>query len=242
MLHTNDKLKIVLVEEKNKNKYNKLITRRIIMDKKKNFAILLATILVVLIGALTFYFEVSKKETKKEEPTPTVDQTDEPKESSTILIVYYSAQSHTEAVVNTLKETLQADVFKVEPKNPYTTEDLNYLNSESRVVKEHNDETLQDVELVTTTIDLSQYDTILIGYPIWWGVAAWPINNFVKNNDFTGKTVIPFCTSASTGIEESVTTLKSLNSTGSWLEGKRFSSGASSSEINEWIENLINLK
>ena len=108
--------------------------------------------------------------------------------------------------------------------------------------KEHDDESLRDVPLETTTVEnWDSYDTVLIGYPIWWGIAAWPVDNFVKSNDFTGKTVIPFCTSASSGLGESGNLLAEMAGTGDWQEGERFSSGASDSTVTEWANNL-NLK
>lgn len=82
------------------------------------------------------------------------------------------------------------------------------------------------------------YDTILIGYPIWWGIAAWPVDNFVKGNDFSGKTVIPFCTSSSSGLGQSGTLLEQMAGTGTWQEGQRFSSGASASEVQDWVNSL----
>lgn len=102
-----------------------------------------------------------------------------------------------------------------------------------------NDETLRDVPLVTTEVaNWASYDTVFIGYPIWWGDAAWVVNNFVKNNDFSGKTVIPFCTSASSGLGNSVKKLEELSGTGNWLEGKRFSSGESKETVTEWVKTL----
>ncbi len=83
-----------------------------------------------------------------------------------------------------------------------------------------------------------KYNTVYIGYPIWWGIAAWPVNNFVKGNDFTGKTVIPFCTSASSGIGDSGTLLAEMAGTGDWQDGQRFSSGASVSDVEDWVASL----
>lgn len=121
----------------------------------------------------------------------------------------------------------------------YTKEDLDYNNPDSRVSREHEDENLRKVELVSTSVEhFSDYEEIFIGYPIWWGSAAWPVNQFVENNDFTGKTVIPFCTSASSGLGDSGKSLEKLAGTGDWLEGKRFSSNVSEDEVADWIEGL----
>ena len=84
----------------------------------------------------------------------------------------------------------------------------------------------------------ADYDVIFLGYPIWWGIAAWPVNGFVEANDFTGKTVIPFCTSSSSGLGESGQLLAELAGTGDWLEGQRFRSGASQADVTAWVESL----
>lgn len=129
--------------------------------------------------------------------------------------------------------------FEVVPTEPYTDEDLNWTNNDSRVSREHDDESLRDVELTTTEVpDWDSYDTVLIGYPIWWGIAAWPLDNFVKDNDFTGKTVIPFCTSASSGIGDSGNLLEEMAGTGDWQDGQRFRSNASASDVQAWVEEL----
>ena len=108
------------------------------------------------------------------------------------------------------------------PEAPYTSADLNWTDSSSRVNAEHNDPSKQDVKLAKNTVDnWTDYDTVFIGYPIWWGIAAWPVNDFVKNNDFTGKTVIPFCTSTSSGLGQSGTLLAEMANGGNWQEGPR---------------------
>lgn len=96
-----------------------------------------------------------------------------------------------------------------------------------------------DVELVTTEVEnWDSYDMVFIGYPIWWGIAAWPMNTFVENNDFTGKTVIPFCTSSSSGIGDSGTLLADLAGTGDWQEGMRFRSGVDEADVQEWMNGM----
>ena len=95
------------------------------------------------------------------------------------------------------------------------------------------------MELVSTTVDdWDSYDTVFVGYPIWWGIAAWPVDNFIKDNDFTGKTVIPFCTSSSSGIGDSGKLLEEMAGTGNWQEGQRFRSGADNSDIDAWVDSL----
>ena len=143
------------------------------------------------------------------------------------LVVYFSA------------DTVGADLFEVVPSDPYTSDDLNWTNNDSRVSREHNDEGLRAVALESTDVDgWDDYDTVFIGYPIWWGIAAWPMSSFVAVNDFTGKTVIPFCTSVSSGIGQSGELLAELAGTGSWLDGYRFSSSTTANDIAALAESL----
>ena len=160
---------------------------------------------------------------------------------SNVLVVYFSAQGHTEAVSEQIAENLGADLFEIVATDEYTSDDLNWTDSDSRVSREHDDEALRDVELVSTTVDnWEDYDTILIGYPIWWGIAAWPVNTFVEANDFSGKTVIPFCTSSSSGLGQSGEILAKLAGTGNWQNGHRFSSNPSEADIKSWTDSLRN--
>ena len=155
------------------------------------------------------------------------------------LIVYYSATGNTEGVAERLAENLNADRFEIVPSDPYTDEDLDWTDDNSRVSREYNDESLRDVELENTTVpNWDTYDTVLIGYPIWWGIAAWPVNSFVETNDFTGKTVIPFCTSSSSGLGQSGDLLEDIAGTGTWQEGHRFSSNPSDDDITDFIDSI----
>ena len=155
------------------------------------------------------------------------------------LVVYYSATGNTRGVAKRLAENLNADTFEIVPSNPYTDDDLDWNDDNSRVSKEHDDESLRDVELESTTVpNFDTYDTVLIGYPIWWGIAAWTVNSFVEANDFTGKTVIPFCTSSSSGIGNSADILEDLTKTGTWQEGIRFGTNPSDDDINDFIDSI----
>ncbi len=163
------------------------------------------------------------------------DSSDETKTA----VVYFSATGHTDHVAQIIAEVTGGEVLQLEPQEPYTTADLNYNDSNSRVSKEHDDESLRDVLLTVDTLeDWDSIETVYFGYPIWWGIAAWPVDTFVKANDFTGKTVIPFCTSASSSIGNSDKQLAEMAGTGDWLEGKRFSSSASEEEVKSWVESL----
>lgn len=164
-------------------------------------------------------------------------------ESSTdlgnVLVVYYSATGNTERVANSIAEATGGDLFEIEPTEPYTDDDLNWNDESTRVSREYEDESLRDVPLVNTTVDgWDDYDTVFIGYPIWWGIAAWPVDGFVEANDFSDKTVIPFATSASSGMGQSGELLADLAGTGDWQDGMRFSSGAGDDEVQEWVETL----
>ena len=155
------------------------------------------------------------------------------------LVVYFSATGNTERVAEMIAETTGGDLFELELSDPYTDEDLNYNDENSRVSQEYADESLRNVELVATTMEgFDEYENVFVGYPVWWGIAAWPVNTFIEANDFTGKTVIPFCTSASSGLGESGELLAELAGTGEWLEGMRFRSGASEEDVVTWVESL----
>lgn len=155
------------------------------------------------------------------------------------LVVYFSATGNTERVAGMIAEATGGDLFELEPADPYTDEDLNYNDDNSRVSQEHADESLRNVELVAATVEgFDEYENIFVGYPVWWGIAAWPVNTFIEANDFTGKTVIPFCTSASSGLGESGELLAELAGTEEWMEGMRFRSGASEEDVVAWVESL----
>ena len=156
-----------------------------------------------------------------------------------MLVVYFSATGNTKAAAEAIAAATGGDLLELEPAEPYTSADLDYNNADSRVSREHDDASLRDVALKTTTVaNWADYDTVYIGYPIWWGIAAWPVDTFVKANDFTGKTVIPFCTSASSGIGESGTQLAALAGTGDWQEGQRFPSAVTQQEVTDWVKSL----
>ncbi len=162
-----------------------------------------------------------------------------PAAGGNVLVAYYSAQGHTAAVAQTIADELGADLFKVTPTEPYSDDDLDWTDDSSRVTREHEDESLRDVELTQVTPDgWENYDTVLVGYPIWWGIAAWPIDNFISGNDWDGKTVLPFCTSSSSSLGRSGELLAEATGSGEWQEGQRFSSNVDESGVRDWIAGL----
>lgn len=135
-------------------------------------------------------------------------------------------------MAQTIANELGADTFEITPTEPYYDDDLNWTDDNSRVTREHEDESLRDVELTQVTPNgWENYDTVLVGYPIWWGIAAWPIDNFISGNDWEDKTVIPFCTSTSSGLGQSDDLLAEAAGSGDWREGQRFSSSADESKV-----------
>ena len=221
---------------------------------KKLTALLLSVVLVLSLAACGSANKPTSSTTQPETSAPTEQPATEPSESSSTapaesepetqpetgktLVVYYSASGNTERVAKDIAEAAGADLFEIVPTEVYTSDDLDWTNPDSRVSREHDDESLRDVPLTTTEIpDWDSYDTVFIGYPIWWGIAAWPVDTFVKNNDFTGKTVIPFATSSSSGMGQSGSLLADMAGTGEWQEGQRFSSGVSSDDVQSWVCN-----
>ena len=177
---------------------------------------------------------------KPDEPSQD-DEPDEPSQETTdVLVVYFSATGNTERVAGYIAEATGGDLFELVPVDPYTSADLRWTDDDSRVVQEYENPELRDIELVSTTVEnWAEYDVVFIGYPIWWYDAAWPVNGFVEDNDFTGKTVYTFCTSSSSGLGNSTQNLAEMaGGSGTWLDGQRFSSGASEATVTSWIESL----
>jgi flavodoxin len=159
--------------------------------------------------------------------------------SGKVLVAYYSATGNTEQVAKRLSSALDATLFEVEPKDPYTDDDLDWSDENSRVSQEHDDSSKRDVALTQTTPDnWDSFDTVLVGYPIWWSDAAWPIDHFVSDNDFAGKRVITFCTSQASGLGESTDNLAEMAGTGDWEDGQRFPEEPSNDDIDSWANSL----
>lgn len=207
---------------------------------KKLIALFMSSLLVCSLAACSSTLSEISSESNVSDKTSD-NNTAEPTNTNIgkTLVVYYSASGNTESAANYIASATNGDTFELVPKDNYSNSDLNYSDSNSRVVYEHDHPEARNIELVKNTVDnWNEYDTVFIGYPIWWQIAAWPVDGFVKANDFTGKTVIPFCTSASSGLGESGKLLADMAGTGNWLEGQRFSSGVSEQTVKDWVESL----
>lgn len=181
----------------------------------------------------------SSSSTAAAEPDPQEDATQQNREFGNAVVVYFTGTGNTEKVAAYIAEDTGASTFQITPEDPYTMEDLDWTTDGSRVNREHEDSSLRNVPLTTTEVpNWDNYDTVFLGYPIWWGIAAWPVDSFVSANDFTGKTVIPFCTSTSSSLGDSANLLADLAGTGDWEEGHRFSQIATAEDVSQWLESL----
>lgn len=154
-----------------------------------------------------------------------------------VLVAYFSTTNTTEGVAETIAASVGADLYEITPAQPYTSADLNYSDNNSRSTKEMNDPGARP-EISGSAADMSRYDIVFLGYPIWWGEAPRIINTFLESYDFSGKTIVPFRTSGSSGIGSSAANLQSSAGGANWLSGRRMSSGVSQSEIAEWVNGL----
>lgn len=184
---------------------------------------------------------VSGNADKKETPSASEPQTkitDNSKEQGNkVLVAYFSATNNTEGVAKHIAKGLDADLYEIIPKDSYTSADLNYNDNNSRTTLEMNDPNIRPA-ISGSVENMEQYDIVFIGYPIWWGQAPRIISTFMESYDFTGKTIVPFCTSSSSGIGSSATNLKGLASGATWLSGQRFSGSDSSDTVMKWVNSL----
>ena len=179
---------------------------------------------------------------KTEEPTPVPDPELEPNPAPTpsdvrALVVYFSCTNTTKGIADRIVEAIGAATWRIEPETAYTSEDLNYNNSSSRANREQNDPSARPV-IKGKCENLADYDVVFLGYPIWWGKAPKVIFTFLESHDLTGETVIPFCTSHSSGIGASDTDLHRLAAGTEWKQGRRFSGNESKETIEKWIKSM----
>lgn len=168
---------------------------------------------------------------------PSASEPDGEPEGGKILVAYFSATNNTEGVAQKLADGLGADLYEIVPEQPYTDEDLDYGNSSSRSSLEMDDPDARPA-ISGSVEDMEQYDVVFLGYPIWWGEAPRIMSTFVESYDFSGKTLVAFCTSGGSGFGSSDSALRSATGTATWLDGHRFSSGASAEDVLAWADSL----
>lgn len=194
---------------------------------KRTIAVLLALLLAGCLAACGN----SAEDSAAEEPDAAAA------ESGQVLVAYFSATGTTKGVAEQLAESMDAALYEIVPEERYSSEDLDYNDQDSRTTREMNDPEARPA-IAGAVEDMEQYDIVFIGYPIWWGEAPRIISTFMENYDFAGKTVVPFCTSGGSGIDDSVSDLKALASGARWLDGRRFDGSASQETVKEWIDSL----
>ena len=201
---------------------------------KKILSIILSAIMLVMLGACgnSGGNNAAPKQTTTEPTAPAAMDTPASNESKSI-VIYFSATGTTKALAETIAETASADIFEIVPKVPYTSADLNY-NSDCRANSEQQDDTARP-EFEPISVNIDEYDTIFLGYPIWWGTMPRIINTFLDTYDLSGKTVMPFCTSGGSGIETSVSAIKDACLNADVKDGMRGSSSTTSAQVEEWI-------
>ncbi|MCQ2797223.1 MAG: flavodoxin [Bacilli bacterium] len=191
------------------------------------------------VGALAMFSLFACGTNNAFESTPNsdnkVDQTSINEDKKSI-VVYFSRTNNTKTVANYIADITGSVSYEILAKIPYTDDDIKYY-TDCRADREQNDPTARP-EIGSETIDLSSYKNIYLGYPIWHGQAPKIMYTFVESYDFSGKTIIPFCTSASSPMGNSATNLSKSTSGANWMEGKRFSQNASKDEVDTWIKSL----
>lgn len=210
------------------------------MNKKVIFAIILLLVLILVVGILV---STSRTKGNLNENTQNnkIINTNNENETNDItteenLVLYFSATGNTKQIAEYIQEITGSDIIQIIPKEEYTEDDLNYSNNNSRANIEQNDENARPE--ILNKIDVDKYDIIYLGYPIWWGNVPKIILTLIDSYNLEGKTVIPFCTSGSTGISQSMNTLKLYNKNINWIEGKRFSGSETKDSVEQWIDGL----
>lgn len=159
------------------------------------------------------------------------------KKDGKAIVIYFSATGNTKRASEIIAKTKGADLWEIKPKEPYTDSDLNYRNDNSRVSREHQDRSLMP-EIDGDVPGWDSYETVFLGYPIWWGEAPNIVYHFVKTHDFSGKQIIPFCTSYSSDLGDSDVLLEEAAKSGEWFPGTRFSGGVSEGDLIDWTKHF----
>ena len=206
---------------------------------KRILSIGTALLLAVSLAACGNGAKEDASETAPAEPEAAVSET--PVERSTgderVLVVFFSETGTTKDIAEKIASVTGGDLYEIKAAQEYTEEDRNWHDNESRTTKEQNDPSVRP-EISSDPVSLTGYDTVFLGYPIWWGQEPRILDTFVESCDFTNLTVIPFCTSSSSGIGGSSRNLEALAGTGTWLDGQRFSAGASAADVEAWVSSL----
>lgn len=208
----------------------------------KKFLYTVAVIIVLFLIGISMFLIINHKKDNIAHENPInnleIDKEDENMQdlNKKILVLYFSATGTTEEVAKTIAEVTNADMIKIEPKNKYTSADLNYNNNDCRANKEQNDNSARPE--IENQINIEGYDLIYIGYPIWWGTNPKIILSLLDNYNFNGKNVVLFCTSGSSDISQSISDLKNYNNQINFIDGKRFGSSTAKSEIETWVNAL----
>ena len=213
---------------------------------KKWFSLLLALTMVLSLAACGAGNTSGPRESQpggavSETPAPAepdaAPETPKEGDAPSTLVAYFSATGNTEGVAERLQTALDADLSEIVPEVAYTSEDLNYSSADCRANREQNDPDARPA-IDGSVENMDSYDVIFLGYPIWWGEAPKILSTFLESYDFTGKTIVPFCTSGSSGIGSSAEHLAGLAGSSTWLEGARFAPGASQEEVAAWVDGL----
>ena len=183
-------------------------------------------------------FVESKADTESAETSTNMENTDnQDAQEHKILVAYFSATGTTKGVAEHIANGLNADIYEIVPEEAYTDADLDYNDNNSRTTIEMNDPDARPA-ISGSVENMEQYDTVFIGYPIWWGEAPRIVSTFMESYDFSGKTIVPFCTSGGSGIGSSASNLERLTSGATWLDGRRLNGSDSQDTVMEWVDSL----
>lgn len=183
-------------------------------------------------------FVESKADTESAETSTNMENTDnQDAQEHKILVAYFSATGTTKGVAEHIANGLNADIYEIVPEEAYTDADLNYNDNNSRTTIEMNDPDARPA-ISGSVENMEQYDIIFVGYPIWWGEAPRIVSTFMESYDFSGKTIVPFCTSGGSGIGSSASNLERLTSGATWLDGRRLNGSDSQDTVMEWVDSL----
>jgi flavodoxin/predicted small lipoprotein YifL len=180
----------------------------------------------------------SKADTNSAENSTDMENTDnQDVQDHKVLVAYFSATGTTKGVAEHIANGLNADIYEIVPEDPYTDTDLNYNDNNSRTTIEMSDPNARPA-ISGSVENMEQYDIIFVGYPIWWGEAPRIVSTFMESYDFSGKTIVPFCTSGGSGIGSSASNLERLTSGATWLDGRRLNGSDSQDTVMEWVNSL----